>query len=260
MKTIWITGASSGIGEALCLAYAQTGHTLILSGRNAQKLEEVAGRIRVAGAEAIVLPLDMSDVDTFDAAIQELKTRVAGIDILINNAGMSQRSRILETNLSTDRRIFEVNYFGTIELSRKVLGWMIEKGGGHMVAMSSISGKFGFPLRSTYSASKHALMGFFETMDLEYAHNGISVTIICPGRVNTPISLNALKGDGSKHEAMDQGLKAGMDVDVCARKIRRAIDHKKYIYYVGGKELIMVWLFKFFPSIFRKIARKVNPT
>lgn len=260
MRTIWITGAGSGIGEALALAYAEKGTRLILSGRNVQALKSVAQRVEAEGAEAMVVPLDLSQSDSFKGVVDSLRDRLDRIDMLVSNAGMSQRSRILETSQETERRIFEVNYFGTVELSRLVLQWMVEKGGGQMVVMSSISGKFGFPLRSTYAATKHAVLGFFGTMDLEYRDKGIAVTMICPGRINTNISLNALRGDGTKHESLDQGLSAGMDAARAARKMRRAIDKRKYMVYVGGKELLMVFLFKYVPALFRKVARMVSPT
>ena len=258
-ETIWITGASSGIGEALASEYAAPGVRLILSGRSEDKLQAVADTCTNKGAEAIVFPLDISITDQLEAKVESLREMVDRVDVLVNNAGISQRSKVLETSLSTHRKLMEINYFGTIELARLVLEWMIEKGGGTMAVMSSITGRFGFPLRSSYSASKHAILGFFGAMDLEYSKHGIKVCMILPGRINTPISLSALKGDGSQKGTMDKGLAGGMDVRKCARKIKRAIRRGKYITYITRKEIILVWIYKFFPSLFRLIARRINP-
>jgi len=258
-ETIWITGASSGIGEALSLAYAAPGVHLILSGRNHDKLSKVASTCEAKGALASVHVLDLSDTNSLRSKVEELREKVKKVDVLVSNAGISQRSKILETTLSTDRKLMEVNYFGTIELARLVLGWMLEEGGGKLAVVSSISGRFGFPLRSSYSASKHAILGFFGSLDLEYRQQGIEVCMLLAGRINTPISLSALKGDGTTQNTMDEGLANGMDVHKCAKKMKRAIRRGKYITYIGGMELLMVFLFKYFPSLFRMIARRVDP-
>jgi len=258
-KYIFITGASSGIGAAMAKEYAQPGHLLILGGRNEDKLAQIARSCESKGATTHVCLLDITQTDALEAKVELLKKDFPRIDVLVNNAGLSQRSRITDTSLDTHRRIFEVNYFGTIELTRHILEWMLEKKGGTIAVISSMAGKFGFPLRSSYSASKHALLGYFGTLDLEHKDDGIVVCMVCPGRINTPISISALQGDGSTKKTMDRGLANGMDVDKCAKKIIRSVNKGKYMTYVGGKELIMVALFKFFPFLFRIIARRVDP-
>jgi short-subunit dehydrogenase len=256
---IWITGASSGIGKALALQYSKRNTHLILSARRSNELEEVADLCRNNGSKADILPLDISKTEELKSVVDSLKQTYDRIDLLINNAGISQRSKVLDTQLSADRKLFEINYFGTIELTRNVLSWMVEKGGGKLAVISSISGKFGFPLRSSYAASKHALQGYFETIDLEYRHEGIDVSIISPGRIKTPISMSALKGDGSPSGTMDEGLRNGMDADKCARRIVRAIDKRRLQTLIGGKEILLYYIHKFSLPLFRKIASKVNP-
>jgi len=258
-KYVFITGAGSGIGQAIAKKYAHQGHHLILGGRNREKLDLVAEECTNLGADTTTLEIDLSDTETIKSRVEYLKSVIPHIDILVNNAGLSQRSKIVDTELSTHRKIFEVNYFGTIELTNHILDWMISEGKGTIAVISSIAGKFGFPMRSSYSASKHALMGYFGTLDLECKDAGITVCMVCPGRIKTPISLNALRGDGSTKQTMDRGLMNGMDVDVCAGRIVRSIRKGKYISYVGGKELLMVPIFKFFPSLFRRIARGIDP-
>lgn len=258
-KTVWITGASSGIGEALAYQFAKKNDNLILSSRNEKALEEIALKCRTGSNNVVVLPLDLSKSDSFDLTVTELKKQVNQIDILVNNGGLSQRSPILDTPMEVDRKIFEINYFGTIALTKAVLPWMIETGGGNITAISSISGKFGFPLRASYSATKHALFGFFETLGLEQVKNNIRTTIICPGRIQTNISKNALDHQGKATHEMDPGLQNGMPVDICARKILRAIEKNKREAWIGGKEILLVYIHKYFPKLFWKITPNIDP-
>jgi len=125
--------------------------------------------------------------------------------------------------------------------------------------MSSAAGKFGFPLRSYYTASKHALHGFYEALGLELKDTQIYTTVVCPGRIKTDISKNALKGDGAAHAQMDDGQLNGVDVDICAAKIKQGIRRNKSEIYIGGGEILLIYLKRYFPSLFRFIAKRVNP-
>lgn len=258
-KTIWITGASSGIGKALAMEYANTGFTLILSARNEDALKEVASSCEAKGAKSFVVPMDLSNANSIQNAFNTVREKVDRINVLVNNGGISQRGTAEETSMETSRKIFEVNFFGAVELTRLVLPWMIEKGGGTVVAMSSIVGKFGFPLRSSYSASKHALHGYFESVYLENHDKGIKTIVICPGRINTNISVNALRADGASHAEYDKGQATGVPAEKAARKMRRAIDAGKKEVWIGGKELGMAYFRKYWPGMFFKIAKKVDP-
>ncbi len=259
-KIVWVTGASSGIGEALVKKLASYGAQVILSARREDELLRVKNACGANGEKCVLVPLDLEDEKSINDAIHKVKTLIGTVDILINNGGISQRSLTAETSMEVDRRLMEINYFGAIALTKAVLPGMIKKGRGNIVAVSSISGKFGFPLRSAYSASKHALHGFYETLGLEVKEQGIHVTIACPGRVRTEISKHALTSDGSPHQMMDKGLAEGISPNKCAKKMLRAVANERAEILIGGKELLMVYLHRFVPFLFRKIARKISPT
>ena len=259
-KIVWVTGASSGIGEALVKKLAKNGAQVILSARREEELLRVKKACGQAGERCILVPLDLEDEKSIFDAIHKVKTLIGTVDILINNGGISQRSLTSETGIEVDRRLMEINYFGAVALTKAVLPGMIKKGSGNIVAVSSIAGKFGFPLRSAYSASKHALHGFYETLGLEVKEKGVHVTIACPGRVRTNISKHALTKDGLPSEKMDKGLADGISPDKCAKKMLRAVVNERSEVLIGGKELLMVYIHKFIPPLFRKLARKVSPT
>ncbi len=257
-KVVWITGASSGIGRALALQLDQSGTKLILSARNQDKLEAVAKSI--TSAETFVLPIDLADSSNFNEKTKAVIDKYGKIDILINNGGISQRAEARDTSEEVEKQIMTVNYFGNVALSKAVLPFMTKQGSGQLVIMSSIAGKFGFFLRSTYSASKHALHGYYESLRLEEEKNGILVSLVCPGKINTPISQNSLKGDGSSHAVVDDNQKNGMPADECARTILKGVAREKMEILVGGKEIKAVKLKRLFPSLLHKILKKQKPT
>jgi short-subunit dehydrogenase len=259
LKTVWITGASSGIGEALAKAYAGPDTRLVLSSRRQDELERVGTICKSRGSEIHIQTIDLGDEESIRQAAAEVLDQVGRIDLLINNGGISQRSKAIDTPIELDRKLFEINYFGSVLLTKLVLPGMVEAQSGHIVAISSISGKFGFHLRSAYAATKHALFGFFETIGLEHYSDNIYTTIVCPGRIQTNISKHALDKDGKASGTMDKGLAEGMDVDVCAAKIKRGIDRKKREVLVGKKELLLVYIHKYFPRLFWKIAPGIDP-
>lgn len=254
-KTIVITGASSGIGKEMALQYAGNGILLILGARRIHELQEIQKEIQSKGGECLVCPLDITNQNSIREFADFVISNSKKIDILVNNAGISQRGKAAETDESTLRRIMEVNFFGTVSITALLLE-LVKSAKGRIIVMSSFSGLFGFPLRSAYSASKFALHGYFETLRLEEPE--ISVTIACPGRIQTDISLSALKADGTAHGEMDPGQLKGIPVQVCARKIIRAADSKKRIVYIAKEEKILLFLRKFAPKLFDKIARKVS--
>lgn len=260
MRTIWITGASSGIGEATAYRYAARGCRLILTSTTRLKLEAVADRCRAIGAEEVrILPYDLSEPDGIKLLSREAWDAFGGIDILFCNAGISQRTGVEDTPMPMVRKIMEVNFFAPVALAEAVLPMMISNGGGRIAVTTSIAGHFGFPLRCAYSASKHALNGFFETLRAENHDKGISVTLVCPGRVRTNISVNALDKGGQKHGVLDPGQEGGISADKAAKIIVRAIDKRKNEVLVGGKELIMVYIKRFFPSLCTRLSRRIKP-
>jgi len=260
MKQVaWVTGASSGIGEEICRQLASKGFRLVLSARNEAKLNELKA-VLPHSEEHIVLPLDLEHSENFAELAKDVISRTQRIDFLYNIGGLSQRAEASETSLEVDRKIMEINYFGTIALTKAVLPFMQQQKSGHIIAISSIAGKFGFYLRSAYSASKHALHGFFESLLLEEAKNNIYVTIACPGKINTPISVSALNKDGKAHGVMDHNQSTGMPVSECVNILLKAVDKRKKEILIGNKEIKAVTLKRFFPRLFWKIIAKQSAT
>lgn len=258
-KVIWITGASSGIGEAAAYEFAKLGAKLILSARRKEELERVAKQCGISSENILILPFDLANISDFqkhvDTAISKFKT----IDYLFNNGGFSQRSEAALTPLEIDRQIMEVNYFANIALSKLVLPHMIKNKLGHIIVISSIAGKFGFYLRSSYSAAKHALHGFYESLRLENEKNGIKITIVCPGKIKTNISFNAVTEKGEKHNQLDESHVNCMSAEQCVLEIIAAVNAGQEELLVGGKEIKAVWVRRFFPKLFGKIIRKQSP-
>ena len=258
-KVIWLTGASSGIGEALAYELARCpGIRLILSARRKVELDRVKGNCPPeVQANVRVLPLDLSQPDTLRLCTEAAIQLFGHVDILINNGGISQRSLVNETSLEVDRRIMEVNYFAPVALTKYLLPHFISRRGGHIANISSLTGKFGTPFRSGYAASKHALHGFFDAVRAEHYKDNIRVTMICPGFIHTPITLSALTGDGTPLNKMDDAQYHGKPVDWCARKIVHAIATNKQEVYIGGREVMGVYVKRFFPLLFSRLIRKV---
>lgn len=257
-KVIWITGASSGIGEALARKLIQhTNAKLILSARNTQKLNELAHLTRVD--RVLILPFDLST--NFDAQqlVNAIIQRFGKIDMLINNGGISQRAQVLETPEHVERQLFEVNYFSYVKLTKAVLPLMIQQKYGHIVVISSIAGKFGFYLRSTYCATKHALHGYFESLRLEYEKQGIIVSIVCPGKVKTNISINAISSDGKTHGQLDDSHQKAISANTAAEIILKELARQKNEFYIGGKEILIVYLKRYCIPLFNWLIRKQSP-
>jgi short-subunit dehydrogenase len=252
-KVVWITGASSGIGEALACAFAAQGAQLILSSRRKEELERVKALSGLADQDCLILPLDLSDTLEMGHLTGQVIARFGKIDILVNNGGISQRSYAENTPLEIDRKIMEINYFAAVALTKSVLPFMIKNKSGHIVVMSSISGKFGFFLRSAYSASKHALHGFFESLRLEVNPYNISISLICPGKIKTAIAINAINEKGERNNRDDESSFTGMSASDCAKQILRAIQKKKVETFIGGKELKAIRIKRLFPDLFFKL-------
>ena len=252
-KTIWITGASSGIGKAVAIALSEYECNLILSSRRADVLEEVRQLCKKPNNVAIV-PLDLANLkDMQKYAVQAIST-FGAVDILINNGGVSQRSPILETTIEVDQKLMEIDYLGTVALSKSILPHFIERQQGHYVVVSSLMGKFSSPFRSAYCGAKHALHGFFDAMRLEHEQDGIKVTMICPGFVNTNVARNALTADGSKQGFQDDMTENGLDVNKFAKKMINAIKREKFEAYIGGFEAVGVFVKRLSPRLLHKLV------
>lgn len=259
-KVAWITGASSGIGESLVYEFVRRGARVIASSNDMPGLQRVRQACYGKSGMVTCVPFDLSDTSTIEELASKQIDTFGKVDFLLNIGGISQRARIEETPMWLDRKIFEINYFGTIALTKAVLPYMIRQKSGHILATSSISGRFGFPLRSAYSASKQALHGFFETLYLENKSNNIRTSVIIPGRVNTAISYHALNGDGKEHGRLDDGQAKGISPDKAAQIIIRGIRKDKREILVGKGELMLLHIRRYMPWLFFRIADKIKST
>jgi short-subunit dehydrogenase len=258
-KIIWITGASSGIGEALALALIDEGALVIASAPFAEELEAV--KTKSSHPENFhCTPLDLLQSDTLEPIAQRMIEQFGRIDVLISNAGISQRALAVDTPISVDRKIMEIDYFGAVILTKAVLPQMIRQGGGHLLCTSSMVGVFGFPLRSAYSAAKHALHGFFEAVRIENHQHNIKVNIIIGGRIKTNVSFHAVTSDGKAYGKMDAGQNSGITPQKAAQQILKGIRRNRPEIFVGGVELLMVRIKRWLPRLHGFLAQKISWT
>src|ERR1700761_9355425 len=260
-KVVWITGASSGIGEALAYAFSAAGARLLLSSRRTEELE----RVKKACAhpeQARVLPMDLLDIPSFGARTAEAIGAFGQVDILIHNGGITQRSLVIETELEVHRRVMELNYFSYAALTKALLPHFLARRSGHFVVMSSVMGKIGTPLRSAYAASKHALHGFFDCLRAEVSAQNVAVTILTPGYIRTNISQNAMTKDGTPLGQASENISKGFPVDKAAAQMLRAIGRGAFEAYVGksgGGERLALMLNRWAPNRLIKEVRKHSP-
>ncbi|MDF0716465.1 SDR family oxidoreductase [Muricauda sp. 334s03] len=254
-KTIWITGASSGIGKSLALALSSYSCNLILSSRREEELVKV--KVLCGNTDNIsILPLDLENHNEMEILTQRAISFYGKIDILVNNAGISQRSLIKDTKLEVYEQLMDVNYLGTVALSKAILPHFITNKSGRYVTVTSLMGKFGSPYRSGYCGAKHALHGFFDVMRMEHEKDGVKVTLVCPGFVQTNVAKNALTADGSTQKNDDVATQNGITPALAAKEIISAIQKDKFEIYVGGKEVKGIYLKRFFPKLLHKMVLK----
>lgn len=259
-KVVWITGASSGIGEALAYAFSAEGAMLILSSRRVAELERVKKACVNAGSVR-VLPLDLEDAASLGGKTAEAIALFGQVDIIVHNGGISQRSLVVDTNMEVHRRVMELDYFSYVALTNHLLPHFLERKAGHVVVVSSVMGKLGTPMRSSYAAAKHALHGFFDCLRAEVSGSNIRVTVLTPGYIRTNISLNAVTGDGSALGVVGENIQNGLGPDKAAGQILHAIAAGRYEAYIGkfGMEKIGLWVNRFFPGFVIRRASKLSP-
>jgi dehydrogenase/reductase SDR family protein 7B len=254
-KVVWITGASSGIGEALTYAFARKGAKLILSSRNKKALENVKNNCAETRNEIHLLPLDLSKLKTLNKKAKKAFSIFGRIDVMVHNAGLALRDLVVNTDIQIDKKIMDINYFAAVVLTKAVLPSMLKRESGHFLVISSVSGKYGVPKLSAYSASKHALHGFFDSLRAEVAQDNIKITMVVPGFVRTNITVNALKGDGTRYGKHMQVQEKGLDPSTVATKILEKAGKNKEEVLIGRLELLAVYCKRFFPVLFSKIIR-----
>lgn len=256
-KVIWITGASSGIGEAMAHELARRGALLVLSARRADVLEAV--RLRCDRPDQhLVLPMDMTDPSQFRAQTAVVLSSFGHIDMLINNAGVSQRSLVKDTPIDVDRQIMELDFFGPVALAKTVLPHMLARGSGHLVAVSSVVGLVATPYRSAYASAKHAIIGFHDALRAEVHAAGLKVSVLCPGFVRTNVSLSALTSDGTPHGKVDAKQDKAMSAEVFARKAVDGLARGQGRIVIAGKERLAVYLGRLSPALLERLVRKVS--
>lgn len=241
------------------MEFARRGACLLLSGRDVERLENVSARcLQVGAGMAATLPFDMGQGEGLEQVAREGWRLLKGVDLLFCCAGVSQRGLALDTQMSVVRKVMEVDFFGQVALIRWVAGLMVGQGGGRIAVMSSIAGELGFPLRGGYSAAKHALEGYVESLEAECYANGIRTSIVVGGRINTPISLRALEGDGREHGVMDPGQAGGISAQRAAQRIARGLLRGRRKINVGGVEMAILWIRRFFPALSAAIVRRTS--
>ena len=256
-KIIWITGASSGIGKSLAFALSKKECKLIISARRTSELELVKAQCENP-KHVYVLPLDLAETSTMKLKTEEAIKAFGSIDILINNGGISQRSPIIETSIEVDRKLIEIDYLGTVALSKALLPHFVANQSGTYVVVSSLMGKFSSSYRSAYCGAKHALHGFFDALRLEHDKDNIKVTMICPGFVNTNVARNALTADGSKQGYQDEMTEQGMNVDDFVKRMIKAIRKEKYEAYIGNFEKFGVYVKRLSPRLIHWLVSRSN--
>lgn len=238
-KVVWITGASSGIGEQLVRQVVAKNGKVVLSARREDRLSEIVSDLNLSADRCLILPLDLNNLDEPINYINQILAKFGTLDILINNGGVSQKSGALETTEEVDRQLMEVNFYGGVKLAKAATAQMLAQGSGHIVAISSILGQFGLPLLGTYAAAKHAIYGWYESLRYEVQKQGVSVTIISPGFINTDVTYKSLTADGSALNQNSVAQEKGMSSVKCAKKIITAIENKRWHKYIGGVETFM---------------------
>lgn len=256
-KVIWITGASSGIGEAMSYELARRGAMLILSARRADVLEAVKARCERPD-QHLVLPMDMTDQSRFREQTAMVLSTYGRIDMLVNNAGVSQRALVKDTSIEVDRQIMELDFFGPVALTKMVLPHMLARNSGHLVAVSSVVGLVATPYRSAYASAKHAIIGFHDALRAEVHAAGLKVSVLCPGFVRTNVSLSALTSDGTPHGKIDEQQDKAMSAEVFARKAVDGLARGKGRIVIAGKERLAVYLGRLSPALLERLVRKVS--
>jgi NAD(P)-dependent dehydrogenase (short-subunit alcohol dehydrogenase family) len=258
-KVVWVTGASSGVGRALARAFHAEGARVILSARREDALREAAAEC-AGGGEAFVLPLDLEVGSELPGKVDAALARFGRIDILVNNAGISQRALVADAGMEVYRRLFEVDVFGPWALSKLVLPHMLTRRSGHIVVTSSISARYSTPLRSGYNGAKRALEGMFESLRAEVWAQGIAVTLLVLGAVDTEISVHALRGDGTPYGRRNRVLAEGFTPDKAARRSLDAIAARRDEVMIARlAHRWLVWRRRYFPGLAARAVRLRQP-
>ncbi|MCM8513220.1 SDR family NAD(P)-dependent oxidoreductase [Acinetobacter bereziniae] len=257
-KVVWITGASSGIGKALAAECALQGAQVILSARRLEELEKV--RVSLLHPDHhLSVAMDITDEAQVRHAYKQVLDQKGRIDLLINNAGLSQRALITETSMQTERAIMEIDYFSQVFLTKLVLPTFIAQKSGRIAYISSVAGLLGTQYRATYSAAKAAIHMWANSLRAEVAQDGVKVSVIFPGFVKTNVSFNALNGAGKPQAHQDEAIENGLEADDFAKQtVSALLNGQEYIVVGGAKEKLGVWVSRLSPTTLYKMIRKMK--
>jgi dehydrogenase/reductase SDR family member 7B len=255
-KTVWITGASSGLGEALAHRFAREGARLLLSARRADRLSAVARATNAREAE--ILPLDLGDFAALPEKVDAALARMGHIDVMVHNAGVGQRALVTESSFAVDRQLMDVNFLGPVALTKALLPSMLAAGGGSFVVISSVLGLMSVKRRATYCASKHALHGYFNALRAELDEQKLRVLIVCPGHIDSEFSQQALQADGSAHGIDESNSRTGLSPAACADQTVRALLRGQAEIYPAKWETLGVYLNRLSPSLMRSVAARMR--
>jgi short-subunit dehydrogenase len=251
-KVVWITGASQGIGKEVAIQLGKQGAILILTATNEQVLKQLQEEL--ADVKTHVLAFNLLEIDEISNLVADAVACEGRIDCVIQSAGQSQRSMAVDTTMAVYKKLIDLNYMAPVALTQAILPHFKERNSGSMCVISSIAGLIGFPLRSGYAASKHAIKGYMETLQCELYKTNIAISIVYPGRINTNISKNALVGDGKQFGDTDENNEVGMAVAVCAKRIIDGLATGKKTIMIVKAERLLFWLWWIFPKLYYKIA------
>lgn len=257
-KVVWITGASSGIGEGLCYAFAKEGCKLVLSARRLNELTRVREQSQLKDEDVLLLPIDLENHQDVSKWADQVVQKFGRIDVLINNGGLSQKGTAMLTTTEVERKIMEINYFGNIALTKAVIPVMQQQKTGNIVVTTSILGKFGLSFHTTYAASKHALYGYYDSLRMELKPLNIKVLLVAPGFINTQASVNSLNPDGTISKQDSPAQINGMKTEVFAKKLISALKRNKNHVYIGNKELLAIPFKTLLPNLFYSIMDKMS--
>lgn len=257
--TVWVLGASSGIGKAVALAYAKKGASLVLSARRVNDLEQTQQECKAFTDHVWVEPLDLAESSSHQTVTKRVEEHLGHLDVLFHSGGITSRTEASEATMDVERRMMEVNYFGVISITKAAIP-MLEAAKGHVVVITSVAGKLGTQFRSSYAASKHALHGWFDSLRLEIEPKGMHVTLVCPGYIATPLTVHALTNDGSALGEMSDKQSKGMPADVFAAKLLKKLPSKPHEVIIGGTEVMSIRLKRWAPALLHAILKRSKVT
>lgn len=254
-KVVFITGAAGGLGQAFARRFAAAGAHLALADLDAAAVTALAGELAVAGTRSLSLTLDVTDPAACRTAVQRTVDALGGLDVLINNAGITHRSAFADTEIAVFRRVMEVNYFGSLNCAHAALPALLRRR-GQIVVISSVAGFAPLLGRTGYAASKHALHGLFGSLRAELAAGGVSITLVCPGFTSTGIATAALDGDGALTSHPQSTLGRVASPEEVAEAVFAATTRRRPLVVLSSVGRLTWWVSRLFPGLYERLMAR----